>query len=140
MLAFRLPSIRTKLNARFARINRQKEKGKEELGFQAVDRRYPPCRNCGKHGHPHWKCPSKPKNGVTSKSCLEIYTNKLCYYCGKSGHKLSECRLRKKHQEEKGEKAKLAKSESENPGCDDKLAFVCHEVTKNENNETMHQS
>ena len=77
---------------------------------------------------------------MTSKSCLEIYTNKLCSYCGKSGHKFSECRLKKKHQEEKGEKAKLAKSESENPGCDDELAFVCHEVTKNESNETMHQS
>ena len=70
-----IEEVRTKLNARFARINRQKEKGKEELGFHVVERRYPPCKNCGKHGHPHWKCPSKPKNGVTSKSCLEITKN-----------------------------------------------------------------
>ena len=37
--------VRTKLNARFARINRQKDKNEGELGFQAVERRFPPCKN-----------------------------------------------------------------------------------------------
>ena len=38
-----IEEVRTKLNARFARINRQKEKGKDELGFQAIERRFPLC-------------------------------------------------------------------------------------------------
>ena len=111
-----IEEVRTKLNARFARISRKKEKSEDELGFQAVERRFPQCKNCRKHGHPHWKCPQKPKNGVTSESCLEIYTNKLCFYCGKSGHKFSECRLRKKNAQGKNEKANLAKTVNENPG------------------------
>ena len=74
-----IEEVRTKLNARFARINRQKEKNEDELEFQAVERRFPPCKNFGKHGHHHWKYPQKPKNGVTSKSCLEItLTNCAC--------------------------------------------------------------
>ena len=91
-----IEEVCTKFNARFARINRQKDKNEDELGFQAVERRFPPCKNCGKHGHPHWKCPQKPKNSVTTKPCLEIYTNKLCSYFGKLGHKFSEFRLRKR--------------------------------------------
>ena len=48
--------------------------------------------------------------------------------------------IEKNISKKKVKKAKLAKSESMNPGCDHELAFVCHEVTKNESNETMHQS
>ena len=87
-----IEEVRTKLNARFARINKKKEKTKDELGFQALEKKKPTCRNCGKTGHTHWKCPSKPKNGVTSKSCLEIYSNKLCWYCGKPGHRGGDVR------------------------------------------------
>ena len=105
-----------------------------------MERQFSPCKNCGKHGHPHWKCPQKPKNGVTSKSCLEIYTNKLCFCCGKSEHKFSECRLRQKSVQEKSERANVAKTVEENPGYNDELGFICREVTKNESNETMHQS
>ena len=128
-----IEEVRTKLNARFARMSKQKEKNEDEMGFQALtERRFPPCKNCGKHGHPHWKCPQAPKNGMTTKSCLEIYTNKLCSYCGKPGHKFSECRLRKKNGQEKNEKANMAKSVESVPGFDNELGFVCLEVTKSE--------
>ena len=33
-----IEEVRTKLNARFARINKKKEKTKDELGFQAVEK------------------------------------------------------------------------------------------------------
>ena len=77
---------------------------------------------------------------VATKSCLEIDTNKLCSYCGKLGHKFSECRLRQKDGQEKSEKANLAKSVERNPGYDNELGFVFREVTKSENKETMPQS
>lgn len=97
-------------------MSKQKEKNEDEMGFQAVERRFPPCKNCGKHGHPHWKYLQAPKNNVTTKSRLEIYTNKLCSFCGKPGHKFSECRLRKKNSQEKNEKSNMVRSAERNPG------------------------
>ena len=82
----------------------------------------------------------KTKNSVTSKSCLGIYTNKLCSFSGKPGHQLSPCRLRKKNAQEKSKTANLAKSVERNPGYDGELGFVCREVAKSKNKETMSQS
>ena len=116
------------LHARFARISRQKEKNDDELGFQT---------ELQETWTSSLEMCTKPKNGVTSKSCIEIYTNKLCSYCDKSGHKFSECRLRKKNDQEKNENANLAKSVERDPGHDNELGFVCREVTKSENIDTM---
>ena len=80
------------------------------------------------------------QNGVTSKSCLEIYSNKLCWYCGKPGYRGEHCRFRKKNKEEKGESAKLARSGSLSEESDNELAFVCREATENENQEEKRRS
>ena len=67
-----IEEVCTKLNTRLVRINRQKDENDDELGFQAVEKGYPPCKNCGKHGHPQWICRQNPKNNVMSKSCLKF--------------------------------------------------------------------
>ena len=77
---------------------------------------------------------------MSTKSYLEMFTNKLCLYCGKPGHKFSECRLRKKNGQEKNEKANLAKSSERSPGYNDELGVVCREVTNSESNGKMPQS
>ena len=77
---------------------------------------------------------------MTSKSCLEIYSNKLYWYCGKAGHRGGDYRLRKKNKEEKGESAKLARSGSLSAESDDELAFVCRELTENGNHEAKRRS
>ena len=128
-----IEDIRTKLNARFARINKKSaKKSDDEQAFNTINKDQITCKNCGKKGHSFRECPSKPRNGITGKSCKEIYKNRLCGYCGKPGHVYKNCNARKRYENEKQEKANLANSSERFPGYSEELGFCCQMVTNSE--------
>ena len=104
------------------------------------------CSNCRKMGHVIRECTLKPKYGITSKSCAECFSQRLCMYCGKKNHKSADCRENMK--KKKGGQANIAmtsvtqdetlneKQESATrivrfPGYNDELGFAADEGQTN---------
>ena len=112
-----IEDIRSKLNSRYARIQKNEETREEEKALAAFRKQFKGlCNKCGQYGHKSGdpKCPESGQNqgGGTSQTnensdqSQRIKGN--CHYCGKYGHKKEDCRKRKKDLANNAEKAKAA--------------------------------
>ena len=112
-----IEDVRSKLNSRYARIQKNEESREEEKALAAFRKQFKGlCNKCGQYGHKSGdpKCPESDQNnqgggtGQTNNSDQSTRIKGNCHYCGKYGHKKADCRKRKKDLANDAEKANAA--------------------------------